>query len=346
MPRPRRPPLRLLAVLVAAGVLAVAALPGTRRLVAARLSPGLAQVREALAGRGGVVQVGEPPWGLAATEDLVDPGAAPPVAEALAGEDPARLAAALRSAGHDTLLVRADAGAGGGGLAARLARAEHLPGLRGVVLSPAAHVYAVDPRPPLGPVVEAALARVARAVVGGARAPRVSSFPEAARAPGNVEVMVLLRERGRARLWRSARSSSVARGLVTAALVARRRWAERERAMGGPLDDKLPWLDVELALLSEDGTLAARSPGFVERVFTPAHGVAYERKGAWRYLLPGATWADGSTAVQAYERLFVDHGLPAESLGRRDLRLYRLVSETLARSPAPRGASRGASAGD
>ena len=68
--------------------------------------------------------------------------------------------------------------------------------------------------------------------------------------------MVLVRDRGRPRLWRSARGSSVARGLLLAAQVARERWQEREAAMGGPIEEALPRMDVEVSLLEEDGTPA------------------------------------------------------------------------------------------
>jgi hypothetical protein len=185
------------------------------------------------------------------------------------------------------------------------------------------------------------MGHVARSIVEGARPPRISSFPEPLRRLRNVEVMVLLRERGQARLWRSARGSSLARALVTAAVVARQRWEEREQAMGGPLEEALPNITVEVVRLSEDGTLGARSESFVERVFTPEHGVAYERRGTWHYQLPGTRPDEPGAAYAAYVELFTDNGLEPEALSRSDVRPYRLVATPLAASDPGAGSDEG-----
>jgi hypothetical protein len=112
--------------------------------------------------------------------------------------------------------------------------------------------------------------------------------------------------------------------------------------MGGPRTAALPRLDVDVALLEDDGTIVDRDPAFVDRVFYVEHGVGYERKGAWRYLLPEATQAEGKgRASRAYRKLFADDGLPEDSFGRHELRFYRLVLETLGTSaavPPPRDA--------
>lgn len=207
-------------------------------------------------------------------------------------------------------------------------------------LADAAALY--EPR--TGLVIEApldeALAHVARAVLSGVRSPRVSSFPEPLRRIRNVEVMVMLEDRGHPRLWRSARGSSIGRALLTAAVVARQRWSERQSAMGGPIDRVLPTLDVSVYLLDEDGTLGARSSPFVERVFTdllgtPEHGVAFDHRGTWRYLLPDATREQGQgSAVRAYRALFADSDMDEESLERDDVRLYRMLARRLAVSPS------------
>jgi hypothetical protein len=116
--------------------------------------------------------------------------------------------------------------------------------------------------------------------------------------------------------------------------VARKRWYEREQAMGGPLDARLPRLSVEVSLLSDDGTVAEADPVFVDRVFGPEHGVAYERKGAWRYLLPEDTREAGQgRASVAYRQLFEEDGLAPEAMTSPEVRLYRLVVEPLAESP-------------
>jgi hypothetical protein len=150
--------------------------------------------------------------------------------------------------------------------------------------------------------------------------------------------MVLLRSNGTARLWRSARGSSIARALITACVVARERWHERAQALGGPLDGQLSRLDVEVALLHEDGTLSEADPGFIDRVFTPVHGVAFERTRSWRYYLPDATREHGGgSAVAAYSALLIENGQEPSVLGEAQMRLYRLVVTQLGRSPAPFG---------
>jgi hypothetical protein len=63
----------------------------------------------------------------------------------------------------------------------------------------------------------------------------------------------------------------------------------------------------------------------VDAVTSLEHGIGYERKGGWHYLLPEATHKAGRKPSQAYRQLFRDDGLPAESLGDADLRLYRLA---------------------
>jgi hypothetical protein len=216
----------------------------------------------------------------------------------------------------------------------RLRCFSHVRGLRGDYLTADWGLYLPDPLQSLPPTLQTALATVARGVLGGQRPPRVTSFPEPLRRVQNVEVMVLIQRDGHALLWRSARGSSIARSLLMATQMARRRWAEREQALGGPLDGLLPELQVEVALLHEDGTLGERDAAFVDRVFTKQHGVAYERRGSWHYSLPEATQRDGGGfASKAYAKLFEDNGLPAKSLERDDLRLYRLVVTTLAVSP-------------
>ena len=141
--------------------------------------------------------------------------------------------------------------------------------------------------------------------------------------------------RGRARLWQSARGNSIASALLTASIVARQRWQEREQAMGGSLDELLPQMDVEVALLGDDGTVGEDNAAYIDRVFLPTHGVAYERRGAWRYFLPDTTALEGNgSASAAYRKLFVEDGLPAESFSRNEVRLYRLIVQTLAVSKA------------
>ncbi len=196
---------------------------------------------------------------------------------------------------------------------------------RAELLSERAALYVPYHPPPITPVMGKALARLARQLLQGSKPPALESFPAELLQPSNVEVMVLIRNRIEPQLWRSARSSSVARALLTAVQVAKERWAEREQAMGGALDSMLNDLTIEVWLLSKDGTLADRSDVFINHVFKPDHGVAYEHKSAWRYMLPEAVKknAQGS-AVQAYKQLFLAGGEAESSTQRRDIHLYRL----------------------
>lgn len=297
---------------------------------------GGSELGRALTGRGRVAVFGV--RGLAAPDaegsSLVAGTSLPTVGAALAGSDPSALLAALEHTGIDAVLVGTDERPGVS-IASRLASYRHVDGLRGLYLARDAALYGRDTVQALPQAFRDAAAVVARRLLEGARVPSVSSFPEPLRRVRPVEVMVLLRQAGRARLWRSARGSSIASALNTAASVARQRWEEREQAMGGPLARALPGLDVEVALLEEDGTLGERDPAFIDRVFFPGHGVGYERKGAWRYLLPEPTQKEArGHPSRAYRKLFVDDGLPADSFERHELRLYRLMVQTLAVSKA------------
>ena len=265
--------------------------------------------------------------------------------EVLDGVDGAALAGALAAADLDGLVIEdcfrdwpalPTTEAEPRSLRQILCRYGSVPSLSASYLAAAAAIYVPSWSDELGASDRLALAHVGRSLLAGARPPRLASFPEPLRRMRSVEVMVMLRERGQRRLWRSARGSSIARALITAAVVARQRWTERERALGGPIDDVLPRLDLEIMLLEEDGTLGDRGEGFVSRVFGPEHGVAFERKGTWRYLRPEATAERGQgSALVAYAGLFEDHGLDPDSLSRSDLRLYRLATKLLARSSAP-----------
>lgn len=255
----------------------------------------------------------------------------------LSADDPKALLDAMRAQEVDALVVESGPRdvPESATLRQRLEAYAPIEGLRGVYLAPSHAIYERAVAAELGNAARV-MPRIARTIIGGQPPPRISRFPEPLRQIQNVEVMVLLRDRGRPRLWRSARGSSVARALITAAVVARQRWTERESALGGPLDVRLPFMDVEVSLLEEDGTLGSTAPSFIERVFFDGHGVAYERPGAWRYQLPDATRESGEgSAVRAYQALFEDNALPDDSFGRPDLRFYRLVTTELGVSPAP-----------
>jgi hypothetical protein len=256
----------------------------------------------------------------------------------LDGRDEARLDAVLQRNGLAGLLVDGrgtqEGVSPGASLRERLRAYDHFEVLQGVHLAPVAALYVRRHGLTLSEGEGAILARAARVLLGGASIPQVRAFPEPLRRTRNVEVMVMIREGDRPRLWRSARGGSIARALITAAGKARERWIEREPAMRDSLDERLPYLTVEVFLLEEDGTLGERTEPFVERAFTDAHGVAFEARGGWHYLLPDATRERGAgSAGRAYRALFEDAGLPENSLEQRDLRLYRLVARAVGSSP-------------
>jgi len=305
--------------------------------------PGTGEMRSELRDRGRVVLLGADDLASLAggSTELLSLPEVEGAESVLRGSDGREASRLLRQASVSALLVdgRGTGVAGSeGSVAQSLSTYQYVPGFRAVYLSPAAALYVPDEMEALDAPLSRALAHVARRLLAGARAPRIASFPEPLRRIRNVEVMVMLRERGRPRLWRSARGSSIASALITSAQVARQRWTEREQAMRGDLDRLLPHLDIEVVLLREDGILGDRSERFVDRVFTQSHGVAYERRGAWRYQLPATTQQLGKgSAARAYRELFVEYGLDSGSLGRADLRLYRLVAAELGRSPAEGG---------
>jgi len=294
------------------------------------------QIERAVIGRGRVVLVGEGNgWELHPSGTTLLPLASlPALSEALRGSDTASVVQAMTQANVQGLLV--DVRQPSEGVAQQLAQMARMNGLHGVFFNRSAAFYVLDPLRSLSPALREGLAVVARKLVGGAMPPRISSFPEPVRRLDPVEVMVLLRSGDRPRLWRSARGSSFARALLTAAAVARQRWIERAASLGGRLDVMLPTMRVEVSLLTDDGELGARSESFIDRAITQEHGVGFERKGSWHYLLPDATHRGERPPSVAYRQLFSDNGVPADSLGDGDLRLYRVAVQPIGASdPAP-----------
>ncbi len=296
-------------------------------------------VRQQLTGRGRVLVLGDPAL-LQTIEGAEAFPANGPIEEALEGIDGEAFAAALVAANVEAVLIEKASGSvsvPAANVRERLLSYDYFSELRGRALSPEFAVY-VPSLASLRTDARAVSARIARGILEGKEPPRIGRFPMSMREIESVEVMVLLRDRGRPRLWRSARGSSVARALVTASTVARQRWTERQEALGGPLSVRLPFLDVEISLLEEDGTLVSRSESFIESVFHEGHGVAYAQPGAWRYLLPDATReAGGGSAIAAYRDLFSNNALEAESFERPELRFYRLTTTPLGTSSAPLG---------
>ncbi len=227
-------------------------------------------------------------------------------------------------------------GKGRAGVLGQLAEFQHVPGLRGVVLAPEFSAFTSVREPVLSAREADALAYVARALFRGAREPSLSSFPVALRKVERVEVIVTLSEGGRPLLWRSTRATSIARAMLTATRVARDRWHESSQSKGGPLEKRLPTLDVEVGILSEDGTLASLQPSFVNQAITEGHGLGFDYRNGWHYLSPSDVALRGKgKPYAALEALMADQGLGPAALQDPNLRVYRFVPITLGVSKAP-----------
>ena len=285
-----------------------------------------------------VVALAPVPPGL----DWASADAHPAVREAAEGTQPEALREAMRAAGVRGLWVTASPGASTGPdlpLIKRFSSGGIVRGFRGAVLMEEGLLYVVDETELPAALADRVLARVARGILEGAEPPPLDAFPEALRVPQSVEVLVLLTGGRGPRLWRSARAPSIAGGVITASVAARKRWEERAETMGGPLGESLDELDVHVALLVDDGTFDAGALSLIDELVKPRHGVAYEQPQRWRYMLPRATH-NAATPTDAYRRLFRDNGLPEDSFERRDLRLYRMRMRTVSVAQGSTGSSR------
>ncbi|MGB8221974.1 MAG: hypothetical protein WCF10_05265 [Polyangiales bacterium] len=255
----------------------------------------------------------------------------PAVREALEGTEPERLREALREAELDGVWVGLSLEAPSGAedpLADRFGSGGVVPGFRGEALTADGLLYVIDDIEWPVAISDRVLGRVARRILEGSAPPPLDAFPEAITRPQAVEVLVMLSGGRGPRLWRSARAQSIAEALITASLAARQRWEERTETMGGPLAERLDQLDVEVALLLDDGTFDVGAISLIDALVKAEHGVAYEQPARWRYLLPRATRAADSP-TDAYRQLFRENDLPEDSFERRDLRLYRIRLQTL-----------------
>jgi hypothetical protein len=255
----------------------------------------------------------------------------PELADAAEGSDPDRLRALLAAAGLRGIYVDVSTGPAADPerpLRERFSRGGIVRGFRGKALTTEGLLYVIDETEWPVPMTDRVMARVARGILEGSEPPPLDAFPEELLEPQPVEVLVLLVSGRGPRLWRSAKSPSLADGVVTASVAARKRWEERTETMGGPLAERLDELDVHVALLFDDGTFDRGAVSLIDSLVKPSHGVAYEQPSRWRYLLPQAT-QNAATPSDAYRRLFRDNGLPEESFDRRDLRLYRMRMQTV-----------------
>jgi hypothetical protein len=273
-----------------------------------------------------VVAIAPAPAGLewAAVQDH------PTISAALGGTDPEQLRAAMREAGIEGLWFPAAPAPSEPSmpLRRRFSAGAIVRGFHGKALTASGLLYVLDDVEWDPAVADRVLGRVAREILEGRAPPALEAFPASLRRAQRVEVLVLLMGARGPRLWRSARSPSIADGVVTAALAARKRWEERAETMGGPLRERLNDLDVHVAFLFDDGTFDRSAITLIDALVKPPHGIAYEQPSRWRYLLPRAT-QHAATPTDAYKRLFRDNGLPEDSFERRDLRLYRMKMQTV-----------------
>jgi hypothetical protein len=257
-----------------------------------------------------------------------------PLERALAGASPLPVVQALKQ-DKGAAFAFVPSKRSGNSVAARLSRLEHVEGLQGIAVSPDLAAYGAAPSVAFTEREREALPYVARAMFRGAREPSLTSFPAALRRVLRSEVLVAIVDRGEPRLWRSARGTSIARALTTAARVARDRWRERESAMGGPLTERLASFDIEVSLLVEDGTLMETSSAFVDRAVTKAHGVGIDHRNDWYYFLPRDVAKHGKgSAHRALTALIAERGLAATAVDEPGARVYRFVPVLLGASRA------------
>ena len=280
-----------------------------------------------LSGWSDIVAVARAPSG----SDWAPVDAHPAIDEALRGINPEKLAEAMRAASMQGLWVEVtpdEPVITNRPLVERFATGEIVRGFRGEALTAEGLLYVLDEATWPPALCDRVLAKVARRILEGSVPPPLDDYPHELVKPQAIEVLVMLRGGLGPRLWRSARAESIAEGLNTAALAARKRWDERADTMGGPLGERLEDLDVHVAFLFDDGSFDPRATSLIDALVKPRHGVAYEQTARWRYLLPRATHSADSP-TDAYRQLFRDNGLPEDSFERTDLRLYRFRMRTV-----------------
>ena len=74
---------------------------------------------------------------------------------------------------------------------------------------------------------------------------------------------------------------------------------------------------------------------FVDRAITKAHGVGFDHRTAWHYVLPHDVAKNKKGPFAALAQQVEDVGLPLATLGAPDTRVYRFLSLPLAQSKAP-----------
>lgn len=204
--------------------------------------------------------------------------------------------------------------------------------------------YTEDPlaKVNLGPNEGRALAELVRHLLKGHIMPERARLPQGYVEPMPVEIMVTLRDTSMGlktdRLWRSAKGNSIAEAVSTAAHAARLRWKERQDVLGGPLELKLPRLEIEVSMLVRNGSFIAPNAGWVA-AHVRGHGrwgIGIEKKDAWYYTFAPTTLKDNDGKAPRHtllNKLLKDHNMNHETLKRPDVKLYRFEVVSLGISP-------------
>ncbi len=104
--------------------------------------------------------------------------------------------------------------------------------------------------------------------------------------------------------------------------------------MGGPLSKSLLELDVEVTLLSEDGTLLGTQSSFLNAAVKAEHGVGFDYRTSWHYVLPRDMPRQGGPS-KALSSQLKEQGLTMAALAQTDARVYRFLPLPLGISRAP-----------
>lgn len=305
------------------GVVAKLAHVGLVTIPGTTVHPGLeAQLRD----RGTVAVAGSVPFGLRHQDvSIVDYRQFAPLVSALDGRDANALAAALRAARVDGLLVRTDRVQGAAGTVLRSLSEYHaVPDVSATWLDRDAALYEARERPTVSSDEAPKLIECVRLMVEGAAAPPERLFPELLRGARPAEVMVVVRDGAAPILWRAVRGSSVSRALVDATYAVIDRWNTRQQQAYGPIRQAIRRMPITVAIFYDKGTLDTREAAWIDRaVDARVFAVGYERLGRWEYVLPPTTGAPTRTASTALADLVREHDVPPPGFQRTDLTLYR-----------------------
>lgn len=276
--------------------------------------------------RGVVAIAGSVPFGLRRGDvSLVNYRQFGPLASVLDGRDPRALAAAMRGARIDGLLVRTDRSQGAAGTVLRgLSEYRAMPDVTATWMDRDAALYEVRERPMVSESEAPQVLECVRLMIEGAAAPPERIFPEPMRGARPAEVMVVVRDGASPILWRAVRGSSAARALVDATYAVIDRWNTRQQQLYGSLRQAIRRMPLTVAIFYDKGTLDTREPAWIDQsVDASVFAVGYERMGRWEYVLPPTGGAPSRRASVALADLVREHDVPPPGYQRTDLTLYR-----------------------